>query len=779
MADSAVPITSGIGTNIDTRTESTNGNHRQVITIGDPATNAGVAPVDATAGLKVDLGADNDVTVTGTVTAELSATDNAVLDNIDADLTTIIGHVDGAEGLLTTIDADTSNISTKIDTIAGDTTSIQTAVELIDDTVYTDGTGTVTKGIAILGQDGTNPQAIKTDANGELQVDVLTMPTVAVTNAGITTIAGAVSGTEMQVDVLTMPTTTVQATNLDIRDLTAASDSVAVHGDVGAIDQLDLTNSNPVTVAIVDATGDQITSFGGGTQYTEGDTDTTITGTALMFESNTGTNTISAVSSSSPLPVTLSEPLTDDSSISIHAQGSSGQVAVTATDDGYLKTHIMSAEGNLKIPVTVTSILDDDSDSIMDNANDALRVSIVAGGGTGGTASADDADFTATTTSGTPAMGVYESSPTSVTDGDMGIVGITAGRRLKTSATIDTALPAGTNAIGKLASNDGVDIGDVTATNLPATVDTNSGNKSASTLRVVLATDQPALTNKLLVTPDLPSGASSLAEQQSQTTHLATIAGDTTNIETSVQLIDDTVATTASAITSKGIAMAGTDGTNARILKTDTSGELQVDVVGALPAGTNAIGKLSANSGVDIGDVDVTSVIAGTGATNLGKAEDAGHTTGDTGVYVLGVRNNTPNTATTNADSDYSQLSTDMVGGIRTALYETDFAVLGTNHVKKYYTNAGAVTDGIVWSPAAGKRWYVTDLIINVSAAATVTFEDDKAGGDEVVLKLDLAANSGITHHFATPLFSGEDAADLLVTTSAGNIYCTVCGYEV
>lgn len=40
--------------------------------------------------------------------------------------------------------------------------------------------------------------------------------------------------------------------------------------------------------------------------------------------------------------------------------------------------------------------------------------------------------------------------------------------------------------------------------------------------------------------------------------------------------------------------------------------EMQVDVVGALPAGTNAIGKLSANSGVDIGDVDVTSIAAGT-----------------------------------------------------------------------------------------------------------------------------------------------------------------------
>ena len=40
--------------------------------------------------------------------------------------------------------------------------------------------------------------------------------------------------------------------------------------------------------------------------------------------------------------------------------------------------------------------------------------------------------------------------------------------------------------------------------------------------------------------------------------------------------------------------------------------EMQVDVVASLPAGTNAIGKLAANSGVDIGDVDVTSMPADT-----------------------------------------------------------------------------------------------------------------------------------------------------------------------
>lgn len=55
MADSAIAITAGSGTSVDTRTEGTNGNHRQVIVIGDPATNTGVASVDATNGVSVTL----------------------------------------------------------------------------------------------------------------------------------------------------------------------------------------------------------------------------------------------------------------------------------------------------------------------------------------------------------------------------------------------------------------------------------------------------------------------------------------------------------------------------------------------------------------------------------------------------------------------------------------------------------------------------------------------------------------------------------------------------
>lgn len=104
-----------------------------------------------------------------------------------------------------------------------------------------------------------------------------------------------------------------------------------------------------------------------------------------------------------------------------------------------------------------------------------------------------------------------------------------------------------------------------------------------------------------------------------------------------------------------------------------------------------------------------------------------------------------------------------------------------TNYAKKYYTNAGAVTDGIVWSPAAGKRWHVVSMFIQTSLAATITLEDDKAVGDEVVWKAELAANGGMTINFSEkyPLASGEDAADLLVTTSAGNIYITITGYEI
>lgn len=79
-------------------------------------------------------------------------------------------------------------------------------------------------------------------------------------------------------------------------------------------DVRDLTNSNALNVSVVDGNGDQVTSFGGGTQYTEGDTDATITGTAAMWED--GSNTLRAISMAKPLPVqpgtSTAWPVTDN-----------------------------------------------------------------------------------------------------------------------------------------------------------------------------------------------------------------------------------------------------------------------------------------------------------------------------------------------------------------------------------------------------------------------------------------------------------------------------------
>lgn len=68
----------------------------------------------------------------------------------------------------------------------------------------------------------------------------------------------------------------------------------------------------------------------------------------------------------------------------------------------------------------------------------------------------------------------------------------------------------------------------------------------------------------------------------------------------------------------------------------------------ALQSSTNTIGAISS-----IG----TSVVPGVGATNLGKAEDAAHASGDTGVQMLAVRNDGGATALTSANGDYSPVA--------------------------------------------------------------------------------------------------------------------------
>jgi len=68
-----------------------------------------------------------------------------------------------------------------------------------------------------------------------------------------------------------------------------------------------------------------------------------------------------------------------------------------------------------------------------------LRVAVEAGGGTGGTSQADGATYTAGSTAGTPIMGFYEASPSTCTTGDTCAAGLTTNRELKVSVTSGVA----------------------------------------------------------------------------------------------------------------------------------------------------------------------------------------------------------------------------------------------------------------------------------------------------------------------------------------------------
>ena len=103
--------------------------------------------------------------------------------------------------------------------------------------------------------------------------------------------------------------------------------------------------------------------------------------------------------------------------------------------------------------------------------------------------------------------------------------------------------------------------------------------------------------------------------------------------------------------------------TNAGTFATQATLQAGTAEIGKLAAGTASIGTLGANSGVDIGDVDVTSVIPGTGATNLGKAIDSVVGATDTGVALL-AKHKEDQLHLTSADGDYDILSLDSLGSV-------------------------------------------------------------------------------------------------------------------
>lgn len=185
---------------------------------------------------------------------------------------------------------------------------------------------------------------------------------------------------------------------------------------------------------------------------------------------------------------------------------------------------------------------------------------------------------------------------------------------------------------------------------------------------------------------------------------------------TALQLLDDVVSTDGSASPSVGYMICGHDGTNAQRIATDTAGNLQIDVISSLPAGTNAIGKLAANSGVDIGDVDVTSQPARSATTdNIGAA-----------------------------------LMTNVIHDSTTAL-TPKFAAI----------SAASSGDNTLVAAVSGKKIRVIQVQVIADSAVSVRFKDG-AGGTALTGVMSLAANGGFSAPF-TPVGHFETTAATLL----------------
>ena len=358
-----------------------------------------------------------------------------------------------------------------------------------------------------------------------------------------------------------------------------------------------------------------------------------------------------------------------------------------------------------------------------------------------------------------------------------------------------------------------------TATNPFPVALSDTDNAVLDTIDAVLDTINAKLVTGTVI-GDVNLGATDNAVLDAIAASVAAIDTDTSTIITAVQLIDDAVYIDDADWTdntSKHLLVGGayqsaphtvTDGdvtpfltdVNGRLeianaglteLAAAISTEVQCDIVGALPAGTNAIGKLAANSGVDIGDVDILSIAAGD--NNIGNVDvaslpastntlevvgDVAHDAGAAGnpVLICGVAQASDDTAPPNrisTESDATRLATDFDGAI--------YARPHGPQLWSYHDDdaAAVTTDGTVHAaPGAGLSLYVTDIVFSIGAAtaSSIFFEESttKVLGPYY---LEAIAGRGTAIHFQTPKKITANTALLVTNTGSITFSVDVTGF--
>ena len=224
----------------------------------------------------------------------------------------------------------------------------------------------------------------------------------------------------------------------------------------------------------------------------------------------------------------------------IFGEDSNGNIKAIKTDTaGNLKVNISAGSseytdgassastGTLVLGATSGSV----AQSLLVDSNGRLSVDINSGGGSNASVYVDDADWSATSSSHTLIGGIFQSSEGSITDGDTGPLRLTQNGHVKISADEIGGNTINTNGGNKDTGTLTVTIAD-NDTNLSAIktsvelldnavdgnylnvnlniagtdVDANSGNKSAATPRVTIATDDTNLSAIKTATDAIQAG---------------------------------------------------------------------------------------------------------------------------------------------------------------------------------------------------------------------------------------------------------------------------------
>lgn len=161
-------------------------------------------------------------------------------------------------------------------------------------------------------------------------------------------------------------------------------------------------------------------------------------------------------------------------------------------------------------------------------------------------------------------------------------------------------------------------------------------------------------------------------------------------------------------------------------------------VLSAIPVASSIVGTVP----VTQSGTRITSVVGG-------YAEDSPHTTGDTGILGLGVRNDTISSfAGTNLD--YAPIGIDSAGRSLVKPFAPEEAVV---RGRASLVSAGAAGSALAISaPGAGLRIYVTDVLVTNTGAATVRLDISDSDGSVIGTTIAPAGGGSNVTGLATPM---------------------------